>query len=99
MTKKERKTRSREKLYSVEGLSSLFVLCSLPSRVLFALKSKQVCFETKMSDRQTGGEEEEEEGCCLFEGLISFGKEGDGIRDVLVRSIRLTEPNLYDMKF
>ena len=41
--------------------------------------------------RQTEGEEEEE-GCCLFEGLISFGKEGDGFRDENGTSaIRLTE--------
>ena len=35
-----------------------------------------------MRQTEGGEEEEEEEGCCLFEGLISFGKEGDGIRDV-----------------
>ena len=51
---------------------SLFFTKSCPVRI-----KEQVCFETKMSDRQTGGEEE---GCCLFEGLISFGKEGDGSR-------------------
>ena len=52
--------------------------------------------------RQTEGEEEreEEEGCCLFEGLISFGKEGDGFRDKNGTSaIRLTELMLCPTRF
>ena len=65
------------KTFGVEGLPAL---CS---RVLFALKSKFVSKQKCETDRRGGEEEreEKEEGCCLFEGLISFGKEGDGFRD------------------